>query len=131
VAAYLAVAMLCSSKDAPLLSTPNRAGFVALSQLPPVFLFATKNSPLSILLGPGVGYEQLNFLHRWSARGLIIGALVHGSLWIRNHLIYNIEIIGAQKETSGVAALGVLCGIFLTSLRVVRRASWRFFFIAQ
>jgi hypothetical protein len=33
----------------------------ALAKLPPVFLFASKNSPLTaLLLGPGVDYTKLN-----------------------------------------------------------------------
>lgn len=39
------------------------AGFLAIAQLPVVFLFATKNSILSLLLGPGNGYEKLNYIH--------------------------------------------------------------------
>lgn len=106
-------------------------GFMALAQLPIVFLFATKNSIVSFLLGPGNGYEKLNYIHRWSSRCLFLGAVVHGSLWIRNHLQYNIQIIGAQKETSGVAALGVLCGLVLTSFKPVRRLFWDFFWVVQ
>lgn len=104
---------------------------MALAQFPVVFLFATKNSIMSLLLGPGNGYERLNYIHRWAGRGMLIGALIHGSLWIRNHLVYNIPIIGQQKETSGVAALGVLCGLFLTSLRPVRRYLYQAFFVTQ
>jgi hypothetical protein len=39
------------------------AGFLAVAQLPVVFLFATKNSILSLFLGPGNGYEKLNYIH--------------------------------------------------------------------
>ena len=104
---------------------------MALAQLPVVFLLGTKNSVLSFLLGPGVGWERLNYIHRWSGRGLFLAATVHGSLWIRNHLVYDIPIIGQQKETSGVAAFGVLCVIVLTSFRVVRYWAYQFFFIVQ
>ena len=117
--------------DSELISNPNRGGFLALAQFPVVFLFATKNSILSVLLGPGCGYEKLNYVHRWSGRGLFICALVHGSLWIRNHLQYDIPIIGPQKETSGIAAFGVLCGLVLTSLRPIRRLFYQFFFVVQ
>jgi len=102
-----------------------------LAQLPVVFLFATKNSIISLLLGPGNGYERLNFVHRWAGRGLFLAALVHGSLWISNHLIWGFPIIGQQKETSGVAALGLLCVIVITSARPVRKAFYEFFYIAQ
>ena len=56
---------------------------------------------------------------------------MHGALWIRNHLQYGLPILGEQKETSGVAAFGVLCGIVLTSLRPVRRYLYQFFYVTQ
>ncbi|CAA7261337.1 unnamed protein product [Cyclocybe aegerita] len=86
VAAYLLTVVLCIVLKAPLISNSNRAGFLALAQLTPIFLLATKNSILSLLLGPGRGYEKLNFLHRWAGRALFVSALVHGALWIRNHV---------------------------------------------
>ncbi|EMD32717.1 hypothetical protein CERSUDRAFT_118461 [Gelatoporia subvermispora B] len=126
---YLVLLLICIIMNAPLIDNPNRAGFLALAQFPVVFLFATKNSILSLLLGPGNGYEKLNFIHRWSGRGMFLGAVIHGSLWIRNHLAYGLPILGQQKETSGVAALGVLGGIVLTSLKPVRRYFYQSFFI--
>lgn len=106
-------------------------GFMTIAQLPVVFLLATKNSPLSLLLGAGHGWEKLNFLHRWSGRGMFLSAAVHGSLWIRNHLQYDIQILGAQKETSGVACLALLGIITLSSLKVVRAYAYQVFFIVQ
>lgn len=104
---------------------------MAIAQLPVVFLFATKNSIVSLMLGPGHGYERLNYIHRWSGRLLFLGATVHGSLWIRNHLEWDLPILGQQKETSGVACLGLLCVIVLTSLRPVRRYAYQVFFAVQ
>ena len=106
-------------------------GFIALAQFPVVFLFATKNSVVSLLLGPGNGYEKLNFIHRWSGRAMFLGAVLHGSLWIRNHLQYGLPILGQQKETSGVAALGVLGTIILSSLKPVRRICYDVFAFIQ
>ncbi|KAH9943638.1 iron reductase [Amylocystis lapponica] len=131
IGAYLALVLTCIIIRAPLITNPNRAGFMALAQFPVVFLFATKNSILSLLLGPGNGYERLNYVHRWSGRGMFIAATVHGALWIRNHLVYNIAIIGQQKETSGVAAFGVLCVLVLTSLRPIRRLFYQGFFVCH
>ena len=107
------------------------AGFIALAQFPVVFLFATKNSIISLLLGPGNGYERLNFVHRWSGRVMFLGALLHGALWIRNHLEYGIAIMGQQKETSGIAALGLLGVIVLSSLRPIRRLCYEVFYTIQ
>ncbi|CAL1697507.1 unnamed protein product [Somion occarium] len=131
VAGYLATVIICIVMNSQLINNPNRAGFLALAQLPVVFLFATKNSILSLLLGPGHGYEKLNYIHRWSGRGLFIGATVHGALWIRNHLQYGLPILGQQKETSGVAAFGILCILVLTSLRPVRRFFYQGFWIVH
>ncbi|KAM5531189.1 hypothetical protein V8D89_015159 [Ganoderma adspersum] len=129
IAAYLALVIACITMNVPLIDNPNRAGFLALAQFPVVFLFATKNSILSLLLGPGHGYEKLNYVHRWAGRGMFIGATVHGALWINNHLVFGLPILGQQKETSGVAAYGVLCVLVLTSFRVVRRLLYQSFFV--
>jgi hypothetical protein len=86
---------------------------------------------VSLLLGPGNGYEKLNFIHRWSGRVMFLGAVLHGALWIRNHLEFRIAIIGQQKETSGIAALGLLGVIFSSSLRHIRRFYYEVFFIIQ
>ncbi|KAG1809121.1 iron reductase [Suillus subaureus] len=132
ILAYLAAVLVCIIKDAPLISNPNRAGesdFSPLAQFPVVFLFATKNSILSLLLGPGNGYEKLNFMHRMAGRAMFLAGCIHGSLWIRNHLQYGIQILGPQKETSGVASLALLCIIVLTSLRPVRRLFYEYFFV--
>jgi len=125
---YFIVIIVCTLTHAPLIDNPNRAGFLAIAQLPVVFLFATKNSLLSLLLGPGNGYEKLNYIHRWSGRGLFLCALIHGSLWIRNHLQYGLPILGPQKEASGVAAFALLCIIVLSSLRPVRLYFRQIFF---
>ncbi|KAI0049071.1 iron reductase [Auriscalpium vulgare] len=125
---YIVVVLVCIVTKAPLLDNPNRAGFIALAQLPVVFLFATKNSLLSLVLGPGNGYEKLNYVHRWAGRGMFLGAVIHGALWIRNHLQYGLPILGQQKETSGVAAFALLCVIVLSSLRPVRVFFHQIFF---
>ncbi|OJA18204.1 hypothetical protein AZE42_08880 [Rhizopogon vesiculosus] len=131
LSAYLAAVLVCIIKDAPLISNPNRAGFLALAQFPVVFLFATKNSILSLLLGPGNGYEKLNFMHRMAGRTMFLGGCIHGALWIRNHLQYGLPILGPQKETSGVASLALLGIIVLTSLRPVRRLFYECFFLVH
>lgn len=131
VLAYLAAVLVCIIVDVPLKDNPNRAGFLALAQFPVVFLFATKNSLLSLLLGPGHGYEKLNYVHRWSGRFMFLGAVIHGSLWIRNHLEWNLTILGEQKETSGIAAFGVLCVIVLTSIKPARSFCYEIFFVVH
>ncbi|KAL4263678.1 Ferric/Cupric Reductase Transmembrane Component [Pleurotus pulmonarius] len=129
IVGYIILVVVCIVTDAQLIENSNRAGFIAIAQLPPVFLFASKNSVLSLLFGSGYGYEKLNFLHKWSSRSLFLAAVLHGALWIRNHLEWNLPILGEQKETTGVAALGVLCVLVLSSLRPLRRRWYQFFFV--
>ena len=62
---------------------------------------------------------------------MFIGATIHGAIWINNHIVYDLPILGQQKETSGVAAFGDLCGLVLTSIRPVRRFFYQSFFIIQ
>ncbi|KAG5732756.1 Ferric reductase transmembrane component 1 [Termitomyces sp. T112] len=128
IAGYAAVVVVCICTSAELVTNPNRAGFLVLAQLTPVFLFSSKNTALSLLLPPFFAYTRLNVLHRWASRTLFLAALLHGSLWINNHLVWDIQILGQQKETSGVAAFGVLCAIVLTSLRPVRAWAWGIFY---
>ena len=95
-------------------------GFLSLAQLPVVFLFSSKNSILSLLLGPGVGYEKLNLLHRWSGRVLFLTVTLHGALWMNNQLKYGLPILGQDKFMTGIAAFSFLALIVLTSLRPAR-----------
>ncbi|KAF7299025.1 Iron reductase [Mycena indigotica] len=130
IAGYAAFVMTCIVIRVPLQENPNRAGFIALASLPPVFLFAAKNSPLTnLLLGPGVDYTKLNYIHRWAGRFLFIGALVHGSLWIRNHVAYGLPILAQQKESSGIAAFGVLGIIMISTIAPLRRYSYSAFLV--
>lgn len=62
---------------------------------------------------------------------MFIGAAVHGTLWINNHIVWNLPILSQQKEGSGVAAFAVLCLIVLTSLKPVRRYFYEVFYVIQ
>ncbi|KAA1467007.1 iron reductase [Dentipellis sp. KUC8613] len=124
---YLAVVFICTVTNAELVNNANRAGLIAVAQLPVVFLFATKNSILSLLLGPGHGYEHLNYIHRWSGRGLFLAAVAHGTLWARIHVANGLPIFGPRKEISGFTTFAVLCLIVLTSLRPMRALFYQVF----
>jgi ferric-chelate reductase len=128
--AYLALLVICSVYNVPLLENANRPGFIALAQLPPLFLVATKNSMLSFLLS-GVGYESLTWLHKALGRGVFLAVAIHGACWIKDHLRWGNPILGQTKETSGIAAFSVLCMIVLSSLRPVRERFYQTFFVLQ
>lgn len=57
--AYTAVVMYVSLVDVDLFSSPSRLGWVAASQIPVIFILATKNNVLGTLIG--MGYEKVVF----------------------------------------------------------------------
>ncbi|EJT98935.1 hypothetical protein DACRYDRAFT_70078 [Dacryopinax primogenitus] len=123
--------LLCLTLNSELVLNSNRAGFMVLSLIPPVFLLSTKNSPLAFLLS--IGYEKLNFLHRWGGRMMFLLAWVHGALWINNRLVNGQAylLLTEDKERRGIATISVLTLIVLTSLRPVRIFAWQFFFTSH
>ncbi|KAG8907768.1 hypothetical protein FRB99_002267 [Tulasnella sp. 403] len=131
LAAYLTTLIVCVVYQAPLATNSNRAGFLSLAQLPFVFLYASKSSPTTFLLGRG--YEKLNFLHRWAGRALFLTATIHGSLWIRFHIISGQRelLITGEKEKRGQATYALLGLVVLTSLLPVRRWGYNLFFAAH
>lgn len=52
-----------------------RCGVVTLGQLPLIFLLSGKNNVVGWLTG--VSYERLNWLHRWTARCMLLTATIH------------------------------------------------------
>ncbi|KAJ7106539.1 hypothetical protein C8R44DRAFT_885831 [Mycena epipterygia] len=134
VAGYAVFALICIVLQAPLMENPNRAGFLALAQLPPVFLFASKNSPLTaLLLGPGVDYTKLNYIHRYALSGprALLRRCRAWALWINNHVVWDLPILSQQKEGSGVAAFGTLCVFILSSIAPNRRWCYSGFLVIQ
>ena len=150
----MASVVACIVVDAPLVSNSNRTGTyrstllvspqserplitMSTSRLPrtrPIsdrFPAATKNSIVSLLLGPGNGWEKLNFIHRWSGRIMFLGSMLHGALWIQNHLEYDLPIIG-QRRRDPVLRLSDCSGVVvLSSLPFVGRWACQVFYVVQ
>ncbi|KAJ8503419.1 hypothetical protein ONZ45_g10874 [Pleurotus djamor] len=75
LAIYFGVLAYCTFYKSSPFRDPVRAGFVAMSQIPIVFALATKTNLLGILLG--LGYEKLNFIHRFAGQMLVLAINVH------------------------------------------------------
>lgn len=75
MAGYAAMVFYCGFYKSNPFSDPLRAGWVVTSQIPFVYIFASKNNLVGALVG--VGYEKLNYLHRLIGRLLVVGANVH------------------------------------------------------
>ncbi|KAJ6465131.1 hypothetical protein DFH09DRAFT_1225660 [Mycena vulgaris] len=105
----------------------DRAAWIALSQLPLVILFASKNNVLGMMLG--AGYENLNFFHRFAARVVILGCNAHGLgyifQWCQNGEFQ--ARVKRPQNTHGLLALVAVNFIFLFSSAFFRSKYYRFF----
>ncbi|KAF8880563.1 hypothetical protein BD779DRAFT_1788575 [Infundibulicybe gibba] len=99
---------------------PVRAGWVAIAQVPFVFAFAAKNSVPGAFLG--VGYEKLNFLHRFIGRIVVLAVNVHAIGYIYRWSLAGTVITAFKRPTTAWALVALLC---LDCLLVFSTAYWR------
>ncbi|KAJ7901617.1 hypothetical protein B0H13DRAFT_765305 [Mycena leptocephala] len=109
----------------------DRYGYIAVSQIPFVVAFATKNNILGMFLG--MGYEKLNFLHRFVARLAIISANVHGLGYIYKWCLGNVfmEKIKLPKNYFGLLMLLSVDCLLLSSTAFVRKNAYNIFFYSH
>ncbi|KAF2800728.1 hypothetical protein K505DRAFT_228089 [Melanomma pulvis-pyrius CBS 109.77] len=105
-----------------------RCGFVAVTQLPLIFLLAGKNNIIGHLTG--VSYERINWLHRWCARCLLFTATIHMGYFFADWAPY--DYIGVQlKENTlvwkGVVAWAMLVWIVFSSMTPIRGWAYEIF----
>ncbi|PLB39019.1 ferric reductase family protein [Aspergillus candidus] len=105
-----------------------RTGFIAICQLPLIFLLSGRTNIIGFLSGSS--YNRLNWLHRWIARTLWLTATIHMGFWFRNWAQY--DYIGYQLRNDpltqrGFSAWCILTAIVLSSMAPVRRLSYEFF----
>lgn len=109
-----------------------RTGVVSIAQLPLIVLLAGKKNIIGALTG--VGYERLNWLHRWTARTLWLSATLHMGFWFRNWARY--DYIATKLMTDpitqrGFAAWCILTFVVVTSMAPVRKLSYELFIISH
>lgn len=109
-----------------------RCGFLSLAQLPLIFLLSAKNNVIGLLTG--MSYERLNWLHRWTARTLLITVTLHMAYWFADWAPFGGYI--EQKITTdsttktGLAAWVILVWIVISSMTPIRGWSYEIF-VAQ
>lgn len=107
-----------------------RTGFIALAQLPLVFLLAGKNNIIGFLIGSS--YERLNWLHRWTARILFLTVTLHMGFWFVDWARYDyikVKLTTDLITKRGFASWCILLWIVLSSLAPIRRWNYEFFVI--
>lgn len=103
-----------------------RAAWVSLMQIPLIYLLSTKLSPISALTG--IGYERLNWLHRWAARTVFLTLIVHWSYFWREWTLAGIlewQISTMPSiVTYGFAAWGVIGWLVLSGFGFFRALAY-------
>lgn len=105
-----------------------RTGFIAICQLPLIFLLAGRQNIIGFLVG--MSYARLNWFHRWISRTLWLTATIHMGFWFRNWARYDYITYQLKNDPltrRGFAAWCILTFIVLASLAPVRRLSYEIF----
>ncbi|KAI6044529.1 ferric reductase like transmembrane component-domain-containing protein [Pisolithus marmoratus] len=131
MAGYTAMVFYCAFYKSNPFSYPLRAGWIIASQIPFVYIFATKNNVVGLLVG--VGYEKLNFLHRLIGRLVIVGANVHMLGFVYNwNLAGNMSTQLAQPFIRwGLVALACFDLLGIGSTQFIRSKSYNLFIITH
>lgn len=108
-----------------------RTGYIAVCQLPLIFLLSSKRNIVAALIGSS--YERINYLHRWASRALFLSATIHMGYWFASWGRY--DYIGTKVRTDpiakkGVVAWSILLWIMISSATPIR--GWRYeIFVVQ
>ncbi|KAK4140493.1 FAD-binding domain-containing protein [Dichotomopilus funicola] len=105
-----------------------RNAWVTVSQVPLLYLLASKCSIIGFLVG--TSHERLNWLHRWVGRTMFISATVHGwhfyTDWARTDYVeYELKMMPTVKY--GFGAWAVLLWTLLSGLAPLRRMAYEIF----
>lgn len=107
-----------------------RCGFIAVAQIPLIVLLGGKRNIIGFLTG--VGYERLNWLHRWAARALLFTVLIHMGFWMTewakyDYIMYKIKTDSLTQR--GIAAGAILAWLVVSSIAPIRGLSYEFFVV--
>ncbi|THH16312.1 hypothetical protein EW146_g4311 [Bondarzewia mesenterica] len=131
LAVYLGIVFYAAFYKSNPFTDLNRAGFVAMSQVPIVVALANKNNLLSWV--SGIAYEKLNYIHRFAGRLIAVAINVHAIGYI-----YQWFITGTLKVElatpyirwgfAGLAAVDILA---FCSISFVRQKLYNFFYASH
>jgi len=107
-----------------------RCGVVTLGQLPLIFLLSSKNNIIGYLCG--ISYERLNWLHRWSARTMLLTATLHMGYFFTSWDRY--DYVGYKLKNDniswkGLAAWCTLVWIVFSSMTPIRGWCYELFLV--
>ncbi|EKM48426.1 uncharacterized protein PHACADRAFT_108963, partial [Phanerochaete carnosa HHB-10118-sp] len=105
-----------------------REGAIVASQLPWVYMLASKNNIIGTMTGRG--YEKLNYIHRMAGRLTVLAANVHALGFIYKWVIAGTWTQETQKQLVrwGLVTLVTYDLLFLTSMSFIRKNYYNFFY---
>lgn len=108
-----------------------RTGFLSLAQLPLIILLASKRNIIGLLTG--LSYERLNWIHRWTARTLLLSSTLHMGYWFADWAPFGDyikqKVITDATTQRGVAAWAILVWIVFSSMTPIRGWNYELFVI--
>ena len=107
-----------------------RIGVVAAAQLPLLFVLGGKHNIIGVLTG--CSYEKLNWLHRWTARILLLTVTIHMAFWFRDWARYDfikVKLTTDAITQRGFAAWWILLWIVFSSMAPIRRWNYELFLV--
>lgn len=105
-----------------------RTGFIAICQLPLIFLLAGRQNIIGYLAD--MSYARLNWFHRWTARTLWLTSTIHMGFWFHDWGRYDYiahQLVHDPLTKRGFAAWCILTFIVLSSMAPVRKLSYEIF----
>ncbi|EGN94416.1 hypothetical protein SERLA73DRAFT_114632 [Serpula lacrymans var. lacrymans S7.3] len=128
---YFSVLIYATFLDSNPFDDPYRSGFVAMSQIPVVYILATKNNLLGMFIG--VGYEKLNYIHRFSGKMLLLASNIHavGYFYQWSYQGTFKKWISYPSNSWGLAALICLDILYFFSTSFWRQKAYNIFFASH
>ncbi|KAI8962133.1 ferric reductase like transmembrane component-domain-containing protein [Daldinia sp. FL1419] len=107
-----------------------RNAWVTVTQVPLLYLLASRTNVIALITG--TSYERLNWLHRWTARTILVTTTVHGFCffagWVASGIVsLEFEVMNMVKY--GFGAWGILLWMNITSLKPLRSITYEIFVI--
>ncbi|KAI6000848.1 hypothetical protein EDD15DRAFT_2362320 [Pisolithus albus] len=131
MAGYAAMVFYCGFYKSNPFSDPPRVGWITVSQIPFVYILASKNNVVGMLVG--VGYEKLNYLHRNIGRLVVVGANVHALGYVYKWSVAGkLSVELAQPFVRwGLVALVCIDLLGMGSTQLVRSKCYNLFIITH
>ncbi|KAG8221543.1 ferric reductase like transmembrane component-domain-containing protein [Butyriboletus roseoflavus] len=128
---YAVILIYASFLESNPFKDPLRMGIVAMSQIPIVFALGTKNNIIGMCIG--LGYEKLNYIHRYAGMMLVLLSNIHACGYIyrwtfAGQFTKNMQV---PANRMGVVALVALDVLFFFSTSFWRRKAYNIFFFSH